>query len=181
MAGETATPPAPAAPAAGDPPAPAAGAAAPAAGGEGAGSARAVLADLADERNKRQAAEAERDALKAKHQTETEKAIDAARKEGESTATLAANKRIVRSEIKGLAGGKVSDPEDVAALLGDLDRFIVKGEVDSKAISTAIDELVKAKPYLAPPGRARPLPGGGATQPSGVSLNDDIRRRAGRG
>ena len=62
-------------------------------------------------------------------------------------------------------------------MLGDLDRFIVKGEVDSKAITSAIDELVKAKPYLAAAGKARPLPGGGATQSSGTSFNDTIRRK----
>lgn len=179
MAGTPATPPA--VPAAGDPPAtPLAGTPAPGES-EGAGSHRQVLAELAEERRKRQELETERDALKARSQTDAEKAIDAAKKEGATEATTAANKRIVRSEIRAAAGGKVSDPEDAAALLGDLDRFIVKGEVDSKAISAAIDELVKAKPYLAPAGKAKPLPGGGANQSSGFSINDDIRARAGRG
>ncbi len=123
------------------------------------------------------AAKAEAETLRAKNMTESEKAIEAARKEGAQEASTTANRRIVRSEIRAAAAGKVSDPEDAAALLGDLDRFIVKGEVDSKAITEAISELVKVKPYLAPAGRAKPLPGGGATQHSGFSMNDEIRRR----
>ena len=125
----------------------------------------------------RLAAEAERDELRKKNQTAEEKAIDDAKKAGRDEATLEANRRITRSEIKAAAGGKLQDPEDAAAMLGDLDRFIVKGEVDSKAITSAIDELVKAKPYLAAAGKARPLPGGGATQSSGTSFNDTIRRK----
>ncbi len=125
----------------------------------------------------RLAAEAERDELRSKNQTAEEKAIEAAKKAGRDEATLDANRRIARSEIRAAAGGKLQDPEDAATLLGDLDRFIVKGEVDSKAITSAIDELVKAKPYLAAAGKARPLPGGGATQSSGTSFNDTLRRR----
>lgn len=125
----------------------------------------------------RLAAEAERDQLRAQHQTAEEKAIETAKKAGRDEANLEANRRITRSEIKAAAGSKLQDPEDAAAMLGDLDRFIVKGEVDSKAITSAIDELVKAKPYLAAAGKARPLPGGGATQSSGTSFNDTIRRK----
>jgi len=125
----------------------------------------------------RLAAEAERDELRKKNQTAEEKAIDDAKKAGRDEATLEANRRIARSEIRAAAGGKLQDPEDAATLLGDLDRFIVKGEVDSKAITSAIDELVKAKPYLAAAGKARPLPGGGATQSSGTSFNDTLRRK----
>ena len=125
----------------------------------------------------RLAAEAERDELRTKNQTAEEKAIEAAKNAGREEATLEANRRIARSEIKAAAGGKLQDAEDAASFLGDLDRFIVKGEVDSKAITSAIDELVKAKPYLAAAGKARPLPGGGATQSSGTSFNDTIRRK----
>lgn len=129
----------------------------------------------------RDAAATERDDLKKKTQTVEEKALDEAKKSGRDEATQEANRRIVKSEIRAAAGAKVSDPEDAAALLGDLDRFIVKGEVDTKAISSAIDDLVKAKPYLAPSGKARPLPGGAATANSGTSFNDEIRRRIHRG
>lgn len=151
---------------------------------QGAGSSASVLADLAKERDRRQALEAELEAEKSKHKTEHEKALDEAKKAGAAEAELAANRRIVRSEVKAAAGGKVSDPEDAAALLGDLDRFIVKGEVDTKAIAAAIDELVKSKPYLAASSGKKPaaLPGGGKDQAaSGSSFNDEIRRRIHRG
>lgn len=138
---------------------------------------RAERARADEAERKRIAAEAERDELRTKNQTAEEKAIEAAKKAGRDEATLEANRRIARSEIKAAAGGKLQDAEDAASFLGDIDRFIVKGEVDSKAITSAIDELVKAKPYLAAAGKARPLPGGGATQSSGTSFNDTIRRR----
>lgn len=128
------------------------------------------------ERERDSAAE-ERDRLKAAGQTAEEKALADAKKEGRDEATLDANRRIVRSEVRAAAGAKVTDPEDAAALLGDLDRFIVKGDVNSKAIESAIDELVKSKPYLAATGKARSLPGGRATQDSGTSFNDTIRSR----
>lgn len=153
--------------------------------GEGAGSLRKVLAELADERKARQKFEAELTDLKAKHQSAEEKAIEAAKKAGRDEVLAEVNGKLVRSEIRAAAAGKVSDPEDAVTLLGDLDRFVVKGEVDTKAISTAIDELVKAKPYLAPANgagtRPKPLPGGGATQSTGISINDAIRQKVGRG
>ncbi len=138
---------------------------------------RAERARADEAERKRLAAEAERDELRTKNQTAEEKAIEAAKKSGRDEATLEANRRIARSEIKAAAGGKLQDAEDAASFLGDIDRFIVKGEVDSKAITSAIDELVKAKPYIAAAGKARPLPGGGATQSSGSSFNDTIRRK----
>lgn len=124
---------------------------------------------------------AERDELKTKTQTDHEREVEKARKEGEAAALLKANQRIVRSEIRA-AASVLADPDDAVGMLGDLDRFIVKDEVDSKAIKAAIAELVKAKPYLAAAGtRAKPLPGGSATQTSGSSFNDDLRRRMLRG
>jgi len=150
---------------------------------EGAGSHRKVLVELADERKARQKLTEELAEMKARHQTSEEKAIEAAKKSGREEALLEVNGRIVKSEIRAAAAAKVSDPEDAVTFLGNLDRFIVKGEVDTKAISSAIDELVKAKPYLAviATGKPRPLPGGGATPQSGVSINDAIRQKAGRG
>ena len=150
---------------------------------EGAGSHRKVLVELADERKARQKLTEELAEMKARHQTSEEKAIEAAKKSGRDEALLEVNGRIVKSEIRAAAAAKVSDPEDAVTFLGNLDRFIVKGEVDTKAISSAIDELVKAKPYLAviATGKPRPLPGGGATPQSGVSINDAIRQKAGRG
>ena len=150
----------------------------------GAGSPTQVLADLASERSKRQKLETELEELRKKTMTDAEKAVAEAKEEGKKEATLEANRRIVASEVKAAAGGKLSDPGDAAALLGDLDRFIVKGEVDTKAIAAAIDELVKAKPYLAAGAakKAAALPGGGKSEAaSGSSFNDELRRRIHRG
>lgn len=124
------------------------------------------------------AAKAEADELRKKHQTTEERALEDAKKAGRAEALAETNAKLVRSEVKALAAGKLADPADAAALLGDLDRFVVKGEVDGAAIAKAIDELVKAKPYLAAGGsRATALPGGGKTTSSGQSFNDTLRRK----
>lgn len=76
--------------------------------------------------------------------------LEAVRREAGAEATKKANARILRSEIKAAAAGKLADPADALRLL-DLDRFEVgdDGEVDEDEIADAIDELVKNKPYLA--------------------------------
>jgi hypothetical protein len=151
---------------------------------DGAGSQRQVLQDLAEERKTRQKLEKDLDDLKAKHLTEHEKAVEAARKEGRDEVLSTVNARVVKAEIRAAAAGKVQDVDDVEALLGDLTRFVdSKNEVKTKEISSAIDELVKAKPYLAATataGRPKALQGGAATASSGVSINDAIRQAAGR-
>lgn len=142
-----------------------------------------MLADLAEERKSRQRLEQELADLKARTQTEAEKAVEKARKEGEDLASTKFATRMVKSEARAYASGKVADVEDAVTLLGDLERFVVKGEPDTKAISSAIDELLKTKPYLAAKAgkpAPSPLPGGGARPAGGVSMNDEIRRRAGR-
>ena len=59
------------------------------------------------------------------------------------------NARYVRSEVKAAAKGKLSDPGDAFKFL-NLSDFKVSedGEVDGDAINTAIDDLLKSKPYL---------------------------------
>ena len=96
-------------------------------------------------------AEAERDALKA--QLEGREAEHAAEQEKQRTkdeALAAANKRILGAELKAAAKGKLADPTD-ASLYINLDDFDVsdEGDVDSDALSTAIDELLARKPHLA--------------------------------
>jgi hypothetical protein len=144
---------------------------------------------LDEERAARRAAEKlakahadELDKLRKATMSEQEKAVAEAKAAGRQEALAEANSRLLRSEIRAAAAGKLADPGDAAALLGDLDQFLDKsGEPDVKAITSAIDALVKAKPYLAPAG-ARPggLPGGGAKPSSGTSINDHIRQMAGR-
>jgi len=71
-------------------------------------------------------------------------------------ATAKANARIIRSEIKAAAAGKLADPSDALAYL-DLSAFEVddSGEVDAEEIREAIDDLLTRKPYLAATARPR--------------------------
>jgi len=87
--------------------------------------------------------------------------VDAARREAMAEATRQANTRILRSEVKAAAAGKLADPADALRLL-DLDQFDVgdDGEVDEDAINEAIVDLIKKKPYLAAQGGRR-FQGGG--------------------
>ncbi len=69
-----------------------------------------------------------------------------------------ADRRIVRSEIKAAAKGVLADPTDALTFLGDqLDNFKVdeNGEVDSKAITAALEDLLTRKPHLAASKRPR--------------------------
>lgn len=59
-------------------------------------------------------------------------------------------KKILRSEIKAAAAGKLADPADAHRFL-DLDQFEVTedGDVDEDEIAAAIADLIEKKPYLA--------------------------------
>lgn len=119
---------------------------------------RQALARMKAERQAARAearkAKAEADALRTelamKDKPADEQALEAAKAEARLEATTAANKRILRSELKALATGKLADPSD-AALYINLDDFTVDddGEVDSDALSEAIAELLEKKPHLA--------------------------------
>jgi hypothetical protein len=78
-----------------------------------------------------------------------EQALDAARREATVEATTKANERILRSELRSAAKGKLADPSD-AQLYIDLTSFEVgdDGEIDSDALDDAIDELLGRKPHL---------------------------------
>lgn len=98
---------------------------------------------------------------------------DAIRAEAAREATAKANARILRSEIKAAAAGKLADPADAIAFL-DLTKFDVSenGEVDSDEISDAIEDLLTRKPHLA--AKAAPRfqgtgDGGAARKASGPS------------
>lgn len=76
--------------------------------------------------------------------------VESVRRDAEKAATEKANTRIVRSEIRAAAAGKLADPKDALTFL-DTSQFEVdeNGEVDSDEIAEAIEDLVKTKPYLA--------------------------------
>ena len=142
------------------------------------------LADLRKEnaswRSKLRKAEDELGKLKQSSASGICKARAEARQEALAEATAEANKRILRAEVIAAASGKFHDPADALGQL-DLAKYEIddKGEVDRKAIAADLDELLKAKPYLAgvrdPHFGQRPTPTGG-----GGSMNDLIRQRMGR-
>ena len=93
---------------------------------------------------------AELDALKAQAQgREAEHAAEIEKQRIKDEALGAANHRILRSELKAAATGKLADPSD-AALYLDLSEFTVSddGDVDSDALDAAISDLLVRKPHL---------------------------------
>jgi hypothetical protein len=97
-------------------------------------------------------------------------------------ANAKANARILRSEVKAAAAGKLADPSDALALL-DLSKLEVSadGDVDADEIADAIDDLLSRKPHLAATGK-RPVfqgtaDGGAARNASGPSQlsRDDLK------
>lgn len=124
--------------------------------------------------------QAELEKLRTANMSESERAVAEARAEGRKEAFAESTSRLARAELRAVAAGKLADPDDAAALIGDLSQFVTaSGDVDTKAMTSAIDVLVKAKPYLAPQAaKAAPLPGGGATPSNGVSFDNWIRDAA---
>lgn len=104
--------------------------------------------------------------------SEQEKAVAEAKAQGRDEAMTEVQRERVRDKVEIAAAGKLADPGDAAALLGDLDQFLVSGQIDTRAISKAIDDLVKAKPYLSPqPGNGAGE--GGPRGDSAISPGDD--------
>ncbi|RLP76326.1 hypothetical protein D9V32_05505 [Mycetocola tolaasinivorans] len=89
-------------------------------------------------------------ALNSKPESEQAEARIRAAAKAESDAT--ANKRILRSELRAAAKGKLADPSD-AGLFINVDDFEVgaDGEVDAAELDAAITNLITAKPHLAAP------------------------------
>lgn len=100
---------------------------------------------------------AERDAEIEAARTDHEKAVDAARKEGESTALERANARVVRAEAKAAAGGRFHDPEVAVRLLNLSDVKVGEdGSVDAAVLKTKLDALAAEHPYLVNEGKSKP-------------------------
>lgn len=130
---------------------------------------------LEAERRDRKAAEAraaqlERDLAEARkgQMTAEEKAIADAKDAGRAEALAAVNARLIAAEVKAAATGKVVDPSIVSSLI-DLSTFQVdaSGNVDGKAITSAIDALLADRPYLAAVPSKPPVPGAGDGGPKG--------------
>ncbi|MGH3784321.1 MAG: hypothetical protein ACRDRO_27795 [Pseudonocardiaceae bacterium] len=111
----------------------------------------AMKAKWKAERDRAKALETERDQLRQSTITdEAARKAEADRQAAVAEADKRANLRIVRSEVRAAATGKLADPKDALVFL-NLDQFEVSedGEIDSAEVAQAIDDLVKARPYLA--------------------------------
>ena len=108
---------------------------------------------------------------------EKEYAAEQERRKVELEALSKANQRILKAEIRAQATAKLADPADALRFM-DLSSFEVgdDGEVDAQAITAAIDNLIKQKPYLAAQGERRfqGSADGGARKESGPALEDQI-------
>ena len=107
--------------------------------------------------------------------SEQERAVALARDEGRAEGQKAANERLLRAEVRALAAGVLVDP-DVAVQLLDLSGYEPNesGEFDRKAIRRDLEDLVKAKPYLAPgPGSGAGEGGARGAPAPNSALNGD--------
>lgn len=97
--------------------------------------------------------------LEEANQSEADKAIAAAKAEGRTEALAEANGRLLHAEIKAAAAGRLQNPDDAIALL-DLSDFSPGDDgFDQQEITSAIDGLLEARPYLAAGPGATPPPG----------------------
>ncbi|MEU3162905.1 hypothetical protein [Streptosporangium sp. NPDC006930] len=116
---------------------------------------------------------------KAASMSEQEKAIEKARKEGESTATIAAAKRLARAEFKAAIAAKGLDLGDALELI-DTAKFVDdKGEVDEDAIKKAVTRLAKIAAAKAPPGQSGGdfTGSGGTPQGRPASIHEAFARK----
>lgn len=86
--------------------------------------------------------------------SDQEKAVKAAREEGIAEGRSAGNARLIRAEVLAAASGKLANPAHAFAILTDAGvlkdvQVADDGTLDTAAITTAVDELVKAEPHLA--------------------------------
>jgi hypothetical protein len=111
----------------------------------------AMKARWKSERDARRKLEAEREESRTPKSGDTDQP-DAAEIKRQATreANAKANARILRSEIKAAAAGKLADPSDALAYL-DPKSFEVddNGDVDAEDLRDAIEDLLTRKPYLA--------------------------------
>jgi len=104
---------------------------------------------LAAERKARAIAEREANKLRDATATDAEKAVQAAKDEGRAEALKEMAGRLVETEVRAAAAGRLADPADAVRLL-DVAEFVGDdGAIDREAIGAAIAELIEAKPYLA--------------------------------
>lgn len=128
------------------------------------------------------AAQAELEKLREASLSETERAINQARKESREETQRELNVRLVKAEAKAVATGRLADPEDITRYI-DLSQFEVDddGNVDVKALNKEIDVLLKSKPYLAAQRVGGDVDSGARGKAATANdMNQMIRKAAGR-
>lgn len=87
--------------------------------------------------------------LEKANQSETERAVEAARREGEAAATTKGNARLVAAEARALAAASEFRDASVAVRLLDLSDIDVNDDgVDTKAVQARLNQLATDNPYL---------------------------------
>lgn len=115
-----------------------------------AGGVEALRADLAGERDKRQAVERELEQLRNATKTDSEKALDAAKKEGRAEADGQWSGRVIRSEAKSAlaAAGATDVGVAVAAFLDEHRSLKVNDEGEVEELAAKVTAFTKAHPTL---------------------------------
>jgi membrane protein involved in colicin uptake len=128
------------------------------------------------------AAQAELDKAREASLSESERLVAQAKREAREELQAEYATRVIRAEVKAAATGRLSDVNDALVFL-DLNGFEVDddGNVDNKAVTKAIDELIKSKPYLAAHRVGGDVDGGARGKPTTTSgdMNSLIRQAAG--
>ncbi|MFJ7588436.1 hypothetical protein ACIQZO_13825 [Streptomyces sp. NPDC097617] len=150
---------------------------------EGAEPAELTAERTAREAAEKRASEAETEAARLRRSNAAQKPDDVAALREEIRSEFAT--QLVRAEVRAAAAGRLRDPADALALV-DVAALTGKGgEVDVKAVSAAVEKLIKDKPYLAAaldPNRQAPMWGDvGAGQresaePEPATPQDRLRR-----
>lgn len=116
--------------------------------------------------------EAELNQYREASQSETERAISAARREAEKETAARYTRQLATAEVRAAAGGKLQDPNDAVRLI-DLDDHIGQdGSVNTDSLRDAIDQLIKEKPYLGIQ-KARPASFDGGQRAGSAPANGD--------
>lgn len=95
-----------------------------------------------------EAAERELEALRTANQSDQEKAIAAARKEGAAEAKAQADARVRRSEVRRVLATAGCVDVDIAAMAGDFSDLAVTEDGDVEGLDKAVAEFQKAHPTL---------------------------------
>lgn len=142
---------------------------------EGKGGKKTVLAELNQARRELKAANRDLEQLRAASMTEQEKAVAAAKAEGQTQAARDSAPRLVRAELRATAAEAGLSQDALAGFLeyADLSKFVGDdGQPDDKAIKAAVKRLGG--------GKSTDFDGGARTTAAApADMNSLIRRGAG--